>query len=153
MKVQDIMTQPVHSCTTNMDLAAASRRMHDTGCGALVVLNHGRLAGIVTDRDLAISIGKLSDPTRPMVGKIMSYPVHLCRREDDVHTALNTMALFKVRRLPVIGPTGDVEGMISIDDIILWGVPKAAVSLHKLTAALRAICSASTAAVQEAGEV
>jgi CBS domain-containing protein len=153
MKVQDIMTQPVHTCTISMDLAAASRRMRDTGCGALVVLNQGRLAGIITDRDLALSIGKLSDPTRLTVGKVMSYPVHLCRREDDVHTALNTMSLFKVRRLPVISQTGDVEGVISIDDIILWGVPKSAVSLHKLTAALRAICSASTAAVQEAADV
>ena len=153
MKVQDVITQPAHTSTINMDLAAASRRMNDTGCGTLVVLNKGRLAGIVTDRDLALSLGKLGDPTRLTVGKVMSYPVHLCRREDDVHTALDTMALFKVRRLPVISQTGDVEGVVSIDDIILWGVPKAAVSLHKLSAALRAICSASTAAVQEAGEL
>ena len=49
--------------------------------------------------------------------------------------------------------TGDVEGVVSIDDIILWGVPKSAVSLHKLIAALRAICSAGKAALQEAGEL
>ena len=152
MKVQDIMTQPAHTCTINMDLAAASRRMNDTGCGTLVVMNQGRLAGILTDRDLALSMAKISDPTRMTVGKVMSYPVHLCRREDDVHTALNTMALFKVRRLPVISQTGDVEGVISIDDFILWGVPKAAVSLPKLIAALRAICSASTSALQESAE-
>ena len=35
------------------------------------------------------------------------------------------------------------------DDIILWGMPKSAVSLHTLVAALRSICSASLAAVQE----
>ena len=153
MKVQDIMTQPADTCTINMNLAAASRRMNDTGCGTLVVMNQGRLAGILTDRDLALSMCKVGDPTRLTVGKVMSYPVHMCRCEDDVHAALDTMALFKVRRLPVISQTGDVEGVVSIDDIILWGVPKSAVSLHKLIAALRAICSAGKAALQEAGEL
>ena len=69
MKVQDVMTQPAHTCTINMDLAAAGRRMNYTGCGTLVVLNKGRLAGILTDRDLALSMGKVGDPTRLTVGK------------------------------------------------------------------------------------
>ena len=35
----------------------------------------------------------------------------------------NAMAMFKLRRLPVITEAGDIEGMISIDDIVLWAVP------------------------------
>lgn len=54
MKVRDIMIQPVQTCTTEMNLAATSRRMNETGCGTLAVLKAGRLAGILTDRDLAL---------------------------------------------------------------------------------------------------
>jgi CBS domain-containing protein len=135
-----------------MNLAAASRRMTETGCGALAVLSAGRLAGIVTDRDLALAIGTVREPARKTVADIMTRRVHTCRPEDDVHTALDTMALFKVRRLPVIAGGGEAEGMISIDDIILWAVPKSAVSLNALLAALRSICSASSAAVREPAE-
>lgn len=151
MKVKNIMTQPLQTCTRGMTLAAASRRMKETGCGTLAVLNHhGRLAGIVTDRDLALAVGGIQEPARSTVREVMTHPVHTCQPDDNVHAALDTMAMFKVRRLPVISEAGDAKGMISIDDIILWGVPKSAVSLHTLVAALRSICSASSAAVQDA---
>src|SRR5918994_331953 len=59
MTVQEIMTQPVYTCTVDTTLASASRRLRETGCGALVVLWLGRLAGILTDRDLALAIGTI----------------------------------------------------------------------------------------------
>jgi CBS domain-containing protein len=152
MRVREIMTQPVHTCTATMNLAAASRRMNETGSGTLAVLHQGRLAGILTDRDLALSLGEVRSPARITVAKVMTHPVHTCRPEDDVHTALDTMATHKVRRLPVISERGDVDGMISIDDIILWAVPSAAVSLHRLIAGLRSICSGSATALQEPAE-
>jgi CBS domain-containing protein len=152
MRVRDIMTQPVRTCTVDMNLAAASRRMKETGCGTLAVLTSGRLAGILTDRDLALAIGNIREPARMTVAKVMTRRVHTCRPGDDVHSALDTMASFKVRRLPVIGESGDIEGMISIDDIILWGIPASAVSLHALVGALRSICSGSSAAMQEPAE-
>jgi len=151
MKVKDIMTQPLQTCTIDMNLAAASRRMKETGSGTLAVLNHrGRLAGIVTDRDLALAIGNIRDPALTAVALLMTHPVHTCGPDDDAHAAMDTMSTFKVRRLPVVSEAGDVEGMISIDDIILWGAPKSAVSLRSLVAALRSICSASSAAVHDA---
>lgn len=148
MKVKSIMTQPAQTCTIDMNLAAASRRMKETGSGTLVVLNHrGRLAGIVTDRDLALAVGTIHDPAQTTVATLMTHPVHTCAPDDDVRAALGTMSMFRVRRLPVVGDAGDVAGMISIDDIILWGVPKSAVTLGVLVAALRSVCSA--AALQE----
>jgi CBS domain-containing protein len=147
MTVQEIMTQPVHTCTVDMNLAAASRRMRATGCGALVVLRHGRLAGVVTDRDLALAIGDISEPAHVPVGEIMTRQVRTCQSTDDVRTALDAMARFKVRRLPVFGISGDVDGLISVDDIILWAMPEAAIEPSVLTDALRSLCSASTAAV------
>ena len=148
MKAKHIMTQPPQTCTVDMNLAAASRRMKETGSGTLAVLNrHGRLAGIVTDRDLALAIGDARDLSVIAVAKVMSHPVHTCEPDEDVHAVLDTMSRFKVRRLPVVGEEGAVDGMISIDDIILWGVPRSAVSLRALVTALRSLCSASTATV------
>jgi CBS domain-containing protein len=70
MQVQDIMTRPPQTCTVDIDLGAASRRLKETGCGVLVVLDHrGRLTGIVTDRDLALAIGDLREPARIRVNR------------------------------------------------------------------------------------
>lgn len=153
MKVLDIMTRPPQTVPLEMTLAAASRRMKQTGCGALAALDQrGRLAGIITDRDLALAIGNTPQPARLTVGTVMSRPVHVCRPGDDVQVALERMALHKVRRLPVVDTDGDVKGLLSIDDIILWSVPKSAVSLPTLVTALRSLCIASTAAIQQTVE-
>ena len=85
MKVKQIMTRPPLTCTIGMDLVAASRRMKETGSGTLAVLNRrGRLAGIVTDRDLALAIGDADDPAATTVARVMTHPVHTCRPDDDV---------------------------------------------------------------------
>lgn len=153
MKIHNIMTQPPQTCTIHMDLAAASRRMRDTGCGTLAVLEHrGRLAGIVTDRDLALAIADARDPAGTAVEDVMTRRVHICRPDDDLHVALEQMAKFKIRRLPVVTHDGDIKGVVSIDDIILWGVQHSGVSLHELVAALRSICVADVAALQDTAE-
>lgn len=153
MQVRDVMTQPAMTCPVTMNLAAVCRRMKDSGCGTLPVLDHrGRLAGIVTDRDLALAIGK-TDPAQGAVESVMTHRVYSCLAEDDLRQALGEMARHKVRRLPVLDHDGDVIGMISIDDITLWGVSESGVTMQELMAALRSICATETAVVARVTEL
>jgi len=142
MQVHDIMSAPPQACRVASDLATASRRMRQTATGMLVVLDaHGQIAGVVTDRDLALAIGNSPRNVRTrQVGEVMSYPVHTCHDEDDVHDALVTMTSAHVRRLPVLSAGGDLKGVVSVDDIILWAVKRSGVSLTELVGALRRIC-------------
>ena len=144
MQVHEVMTEPPQTCPRTMHLADASRRMRDSGCGSLVVLGpRGRVVGIVTDRDLALAVGEHRDAGRLTVDRVVSQPVHMCRPDDDVTMALGRMASVHVRRLPVVDVDGDVKGLISIDDIVLWGLQSSGVSMHALFAALRSLCAAS----------
>ena len=150
MHVHDVMTEPPQTCPRTMPLAGASRRMRDSGCGSLIVLGaHGRVVGIVTDRDLALTIGQQRDAWRLTVDRIMSQRVHMCGPDDDVSVALERMAQARVRRLPVVDADGDVKGLISIDDIVLWGLQSSGVGTQALIAALRSLCAASGFAARE----
>ena len=150
MQVHQVMTEPPQTCPRTMHLADASRRMRDSGCGSLVVLGtRGRVVGIVTDRDLALALGEHPDAARLTVNRVMSHPVHMCRPDDEVTVALERMASVRVRRLPVVDPDGDVKGLISIDDIVLWGLQSSGVSMHALIAALRSLCATSGFAARE----
>jgi len=42
-----------------------------------------------------------------------------CRPDDDIQAAMEIMADKKVRRLPVIDAAGKLEGILSVDDVIL----------------------------------
>jgi CBS domain-containing protein len=132
-----------------MRLVEASRRMRASGCGSLIVLGpNGRIAGIVTDRDLALALGDTRDAGFLRVDEVMSHHVQTCRPDDDLAVALERMATAHVRRLPVVDD-GDVKGLISIDDIVLWGLRSRGVSRHQLVAALRALCATSSVAARE----
>src|SRR5687768_8426153 len=150
MQVHEVMTEPPQTCPDTMHLADASRRMRDTGCGSLIVLGpRGRIVGITTDRDVALALGRHRDAGRLAINRVMSRPVHMCRPDDDVRVALERMASARVRRLPVVSEDGDVTGLISIDDIVLWGLQSSGVGMHGLIAALRALCAASGFAARE----
>lgn len=146
MKVREIMTQPPETCHAHTNLGTASQRMKDRGTGMLVVLDHrSRIEGIVTDRDLALAIGGTShDAWRQPVGHAMTRRVHTCRADDDLHHALAKMARAHVRRLPVLDSDGDLTGVISIDDVILWGVEQGGVTPRELASALRGISAEHT---------
>jgi CBS domain-containing protein len=153
MQVHDVMTEPPQTCPRTMRLPDASRRMRDSGCGSLVVLGaRGRIVGIVTDRDLALALGQHRDVGRLTVDRVMSQPVHTCRPDDDVTVALGRMASLRIRRLPVVVEDGDAKGVVSIDDIVLWGLRSSGVSMHALIAALRSLSAASGFAAREYAE-
>ena len=57
MKVKDIlMTVEPRTCVPGTNLAAAAALMLDGDCGVLPVVDVGRLAGVVTNRDLFIAL-------------------------------------------------------------------------------------------------
>jgi CBS domain-containing protein len=142
MKVRDVMSAPPHTCRAVTDLATASRRMKQTATGLLVVLDgHGRIAGLVSDRDLALAIATSpGDVRQRVVREVMSCRVHSCHEQDDVHQALAIMTRAHVRRLPVLSADGDLKGVISIDDLILWAVQRSGLSPTEMVGALRRIC-------------
>jgi CBS domain-containing protein len=142
MKVHEVMSAPPHTCRAGTDLATASRRMKQTATGMLVVLDgHGRIAGVVTDRDLALAIGANRGDVRDrFVREVMSRRVRSCQEQDDVHEALAIMTRAHIRRLPVLSVDGDLKGVVSVDDLILWAVRHSALSPTEMIGALRRIC-------------
>lgn len=54
MKVSDIMSPIVNSIDARAMIACAARRIADDDIGAFPALSEGKLAGIVTDRDIAL---------------------------------------------------------------------------------------------------
>jgi CBS domain-containing protein len=151
MKVHDIMRQPPFTCRLETSLGLASRRMLGTACGSLVVLDHGdRVVGILTDRDLAIAIGKTNrDASHIPAHEAMTRDVLTCSPDENLPAVLERMAEAKVRRLPVVTSEGVLQGMLSIDDIVLWGVQHGGVTLKGLVRGLRAICRAHEPQVKE----
>ncbi len=121
MKVNEVMTKSPAYCTTDTNLGAAAEIMWRRNCGFLPVLSPQQsVVGVVTDRDMCIAMATRNQlPGQVTVREVSSTVTHSCRPDDDLQAALRTMADKGVRRLPVIDATGKLEGVLSVDDIIL----------------------------------
>jgi len=121
MTVKEVMTKPVTACRLDTNLAEAAALMWEHNCGILPVLNeNGKLAGVVTDRDLCIALGTRNVPSSELsVQDVVNHHARVCKTNDDIHTALWHMSEGKVRRLPVVNDDATLEGIVSMDDVVL----------------------------------
>ncbi len=116
MHVQQLMTHPARVCAPWSALSDAAEQMwtHDVGAIPVVDANY-QLAGIITDRDVAMAVWlKGRAPSDVRVDEVMTGTVFTCGAEDEVSDALTKMRRHQVRRLPVLSPKGRVLGMLSL---------------------------------------
>jgi CBS domain-containing protein len=150
MKVIDVMTGTPFYCSPHTNLGSAAELLWNQNCGILPIVDDQKVVGVVTDRDLFIALGTRNRlPWDVTVGEVSSGKVHLCYADDDIHNALEIMAREKVRRLPVVNRKGILQGILSMDDIVLRaesrkpGVPPD-VSYEDVVHTLRKIYSPET---------
>jgi CBS domain-containing protein len=129
-KVRDVMTPAPVGVYYSQTIGDTARIMRDAQVGAVLVVNEGALAGVVTDRDLVLrGLAEGEGPDSP-VGPLCSGDLVGVTADADLTQAERLMGEHAVRRLPVIND-GQVVGIVSMGDLAISGdaeSPLAAVS-------------------------
>jgi CBS domain-containing protein len=117
--VREAMMASVSSVSPSQSLADAAEVMKGEDVGSVPVVEEGRLAGIVTDRDIVTrAVAERRNPQAVKVEEIASHDLVTVESEQDLDDALALMARHKVRRLPVL-EGGRLVGMLAQADIAL----------------------------------
>lgn len=90
--------------------------------GSLIVLEHGKLKSIVTERDVMGAVDKYKDVFASLkVSDVMAAKLVTCSSDDDIAQAMELMTSNftnkRIRHLPVVD-NGELSGVISIGDIV-----------------------------------
>jgi CBS domain-containing protein len=113
------MTPGVRTVSPSQSLAEAAEVMKGEDVGSVPVVEEGRLAGIVTDRDIVTrAVAERRDPQTVKVGEVASQELVTVEPEQDLDEALALMARHQVRRLPVV-EAGQLVGMLAQADLAL----------------------------------
>jgi CBS domain-containing protein len=96
----------------------AAVRMNQDKIGALVVLDEGRLTGIITERDILQGlVAQRRDAGDTLVEDIMSRQVMCARMHTTLEEARGVMKNRRIRHLPVVDEDDQLLGLISIGDL------------------------------------
>jgi CBS domain-containing protein len=116
--IADIMTRSIATVGRDETLQAAARRMREMDVGSLPVLDGKAVAGIVTDRDIAVrGVAAGMIPQESLVADVMTAELRFCRADDTIEQAMAEMGDVQVRRLPVLDANNEIVGIVSLGDL------------------------------------
>ena len=96
----------------------AIRLMQEHRIGCILVTNRGRLAGILSERDVTMKIvGKEIDLDR-LVDEFMTPDPEVLSPGHAIAYALNRMSLGGYRHVPLVESDGTPQGIISVKDVV-----------------------------------
>jgi signal-transduction protein with cAMP-binding, CBS, and nucleotidyltransferase domain len=121
MFVRDVMHTDMVTASPETPISEVAKMMAGSNVGAVLIMDHGDLAGIVTDRDLVIKhlavghnrecpVKEAMTPERPIAGLVTIGP------DMDILEAAQELGRRHVGRLPV-REDGRLVGMLSAGDI------------------------------------
>jgi CBS domain-containing protein len=120
----DVMARAVVSVAPEDTLGEAAQKMVDEEVGSAVVLDHGRLIGILTERDLLKAAAGRVHSSEARVREWMT-PDPVTMTEDmSVEEAGETMIKRGFRHIPVVSGERAV-GIVSIRDVAEWRLKEA----------------------------
>ena len=93
--------------------------MAEEGVGAVAVAENGKFLGIFTERDVMLRVVlRERRPRETLVKDVMTSPAETVSRDMAFEDALKFMLDRHVRHLPVVGPDGKIQAMLSIRNLL-----------------------------------
>ncbi|AMR76522.1 CBS domain-containing protein [Cupriavidus nantongensis] len=111
-------SQAIYSIPPTASVYAALQLMAEKGIGALLVLEHGEIKGIISERDYARKVILMQRTSREtLVRDIMTTAVIYVSANQTTDECMALMTRHRLRHLPVM--QGDeLIGMLSIGDLV-----------------------------------
>ena len=110
--------QTVHTIEPAASVYEAVKLMAEKNVGALLVEEHGKVVGIVSERDYARKVVLLARSSKDTpLRDIMSSPVMYVHPEQTVDQCMALMTENRLRHLPVMDE-GRLIGLVSIGDLV-----------------------------------
>ena len=116
VQVRDVMTEATVTDSTTDTLRSAAERMWRQQTGSLLVMDGGRLVGILTERDLLRAVALGADPATTTIDEAMTTEVFTVPPDMPLRDAAREMATRWIRHLPV-EENGRLAGIVSMRDV------------------------------------
>jgi CBS domain-containing protein len=116
--VQDVMTRDPGAVEASAPIIEAAEIMLREDVGSVPILEDGRLAGMLTDRDIVLRVVAEGRDARTITcAEIASRQLATIDPQQPLEEALRLMGEHQVRRLPVVEEDGRLVGILAQADV------------------------------------
>lgn len=151
MRVEQLMSKQVVSCSAEDSLARAAQLMWENDCGCLPVCagagdGANIVKGVITDRDICMSALFRGQPLSALqVADAMSRQAQVCEPSDSPAEVERMMREARIRRVPVVDAQGSLLGIITLADLAREAerestLPSRAITGNEIGMTLASIC-------------
>jgi CBS domain-containing protein len=117
--IREVMTADPRTVEAGATVADAARQMRDGDVGAVVVVENGKVAGIVTDRDIAVRVvAEGLDPDATKVSEAATMRPVTLTVDQSVDDAIRLIREQDVRRIVVVQDDRPA-GIVSLGDLAI----------------------------------
>lgn len=122
MSIKDICNKELITIDKGAHLKEAASIMQRKHVGSLIVTeaSDGKrmAAGIITDRDIALSLASPSKAQDLTVQQIMKANPITVKASEGIYETITKMRKHGIKRVPVVNDDGSLHGIICADDLI-----------------------------------
>ena len=116
MRIGEVMTAPVVAVDVSATLRDVAELMRERNVGSVVVLEHDRPVGVLTDRDIALCVVADGVDAGEQAGAYATRPLVTGVEDMELEEAVALMVAHRIRRLPVLRGV-ELAGIVTIDDV------------------------------------
>lgn len=118
MPIADIARSSVVTANPDASAAELAERLESNNVGSVVITEGTAPVGIVTDRDLALTmVGDGADPSSIVARDVMSEDLITAEASEGAFDLCSTMCDNAVRRMPIVDD-GELVGIVTLDDML-----------------------------------
>jgi signal-transduction protein with cAMP-binding, CBS, and nucleotidyltransferase domain len=116
--VKDVVDRDLYFVEPSESVADVAKKMMELKIGAIVVLEHGRLRGVFSERDVLTRVVVAGrNPEKTLVAEVMTEDVATVPDCVGVEVAMDSMRVNSCRHLPVLRGQ-QVVGFLSMRDLM-----------------------------------
>lgn len=119
MTINEIMESDVVTCETDTPIATVVSKMAEEDVGMVVVVDGESPVDVITDRAIALALQDNPDIADSTAEDFQTEGLVTGSTDMTVVEALEKMRGENIRRLPIVDDEGNLEGVLSLDDVLI----------------------------------
>jgi CBS domain-containing protein len=118
MTLKDVAIRGVETAGPDATVPVLANTMDEKGVGSVVITEENRVVGIVTDRDIALTLAREADPTTLTAADVMTPEPLTMPPDAGLLELTERMDVESVRRVPIVDDNGIIVGIVTLDDLV-----------------------------------